>query len=65
MYDQMWTREKNSVKFQGKKVVCIIDGTEQQILVPSDRLPEEDCYSGKKKLHMFSVMLAVSPLGRI
>ncbi len=52
-------REENSVRFQGKKILCIIDGTEQ-ILVPSDILPEEDCYSGKKKLHMFSVMLAVS-----
>ena len=58
-------RMKNSVTFRGAKLVLIVDGTEQQVSIPSKKLLEQACFSGKKKKHTFTRLLGVSPRGHI
>jgi hypothetical protein len=56
-------RDKNSVWWRGIRISAIIDGAEQAILKPGQKLLEQLCYSGKKCKHTFTLLIVVSPKG--
>lgn len=58
-------RIKNSKLFKGAMLAVIVDGTEQQISIPSEKNTEQFVFSGKKKKHTFTRLITVSPQGRI
>lgn len=58
-------REKNNVNFRGQKVSVIVDGTEQEIYLSSNKMIERATYSGKKHKHTFTKLIACSPNGII
>jgi len=58
-------RLRMSRDFHGRVVTVVIDGTEQQVQISRSKFIEQACYSGKKNLHTFTLMIAVSPNGRI
>lgn len=58
-------RMNKSIRFRGWDLVVVIDGCEQRVKIPSDKLNERSLYSGKKRTHTFTVMLACAPDGTI
>jgi len=46
-------------------IVAIVDGTEQQVYSAIDKLNERARYSGKKRLHTFTLLIVCSPQGKI
>jgi hypothetical protein len=58
-------REQDAELFEGKEIVLIVDGAEQQVFSSSDKLLQNINFSGKKKKHTFTKLLAVNPLGKI
>lgn len=60
-------RLREAVKWRDKLVVMVIDGAEQGIRTYRDnKFFEQSTYSGKKRKHTFSTLLAVTPkTGRI
>ncbi|KAL9646313.1 hypothetical protein ABK040_014466, partial [Willaertia magna] len=58
-------REKFIVNFNGASFSVLFDGSEQQISVSKEKNIEQVTYSGKKKLHTFTKLVACSPNGFI
>ncbi|MFN3692273.1 MAG: transposase family protein [Fervidobacterium sp.] len=58
-------RLKNSRIFGKFPITIVIDGSEQQVKLCSKTAIEKATYSGKKKKHTFTLMLACSPKGHI
>ena len=58
-------RCQEGIDFKNQWVTIVLDGTEQQIYKPIDNENEKLVYSGKKKYHSLSKLIACSPKGRI
>ncbi|KAG2387549.1 hypothetical protein C9374_001143 [Naegleria lovaniensis] len=58
-------RAERGVKYNGKLITIILDGTEQQVFTPSNKIKEQSLYSGKKCKHTFTLLIGVSPDGYI
>jgi len=46
-------------------VVLVVDGTEQKVLQSKKKAKANITYSGKKKMHTFTKLIAVTPNGKI
>jgi hypothetical protein len=55
----------HAVQFHNKVIVIVVDGSEQKVQCPKSKLYEQLVYSGKKRQHSFTLLLACSPQGRI
>jgi hypothetical protein len=58
-------RLHRKIVWRKKWITVIIDGSEQQVVVSEHPLHEKSCYSGKKKKHTFTILLACDPYGKI
>lgn len=58
-------RVDNSVRYNGKLITLIIDGTEQQVFTPSNKQKEQSLYFGKKAKRTFTILIGASPKGYI
>ena len=58
-------RDRESKILRGRRVSVVIDGTEQRVCKSQFKDVEQAFYSGKKKSHTLTTLLAVSPTGFI
>jgi hypothetical protein len=58
-------RKKNGKNFYDYLVTVVLDGTEQMVVCPKNKLIENGVYSGKYQQHTFTKLIACSPNGII
>lgn len=58
-------RAQHGLKWRGRWITIVIDGAEQEVLVPSNTVQEKLCYSGKKRKHTATKLIGCTPTGKI
>jgi hypothetical protein len=58
-------RRETFYTYTGKKIAMVIDGVEQFILAPKDKILNRVSFSGKKRHHTLTKLIVIAPSGKI
>lgn len=64
-FPDRFVRQLNGLSFKNASVTLLIDGTEQQVSIPTGKQIEQAIFSWNKKKHTFTRLICVSPKGQI